>query len=110
MKILLLILNIYIAKDGTVGSTPSNGSTGFKVSSKGLLTASNAVIYGTVYSSAGEIGGWKIYDHLLRKETTINGVDYQMYMQAADGSNTINAFVVRKKNSSDTKRSTPSGI
>lgn len=95
-------LSIYIAKDGTVGSTPSNGSTGFKVSSKGLLTASNAVIYGTVYSSAGEIGGWTIYDHLLRKETTIDNVDYQMYMQAADGTSTTNAFVVRKRNSGDT--------
>ena len=95
-------LSIYIAKDGVVGSTPSEGSTGFKVSKNGLLTASNAVIYGTIYSSAGEIGGWTIYDNLLRKSITIDDVDYQMYMQAADGTSTSNAFAVRKKNSSDT--------
>ena len=95
-------LSIYISKDGVVGSTPSLNSTGFKVSSKGLLTASNAVIYGTLYSSAGEIGGWTIYDNLLRKSITIDDVDYQMYMQAADGTNTSNAFAVRKRNSGDT--------
>ena len=95
-------LSIYIYKDGTIGSTPTSGSTGFKVSSSGLLQASNAVIYGTLYSTAGEIGGWTIYDGLLRKEIKIDNVDYQMYLQAADGVNTTNAFAVRKKNSSDT--------
>ena len=94
-------LDIYIAKDGTVGKTPAEGSTGFKVSSNGLLQASNAVIYGTLYSSAGEIGGWSIYNNLLRKETTVDGVDYQMYMQSTDGVNTTNAFAVRKKKSSE---------
>lgn len=90
-------LTVYIAKDGTVGSTPADGSTGFKVSKQGLLTASNAVIYGTVYSSAGNIAGWTIHPGLLRKETTVDNVDYQIYMQSADGVNTSNAFAVRKK-------------
>ena len=90
-------LTVYIAKDGTVGSTPADGSTGFKVSTQGLLTASNAVIYGTIYSSAGTIAGWNIYSNLLRKETTVDNVDYQIYMQSADGVNTSNAFAVRKK-------------
>lgn len=65
-------LSIYIYKDGTIGSTPAEGATGFNVSSAGLLTASNAVIYGTVYASKGsfsgtitagagsKIGGWTI--------------------------------------------------
>ena len=38
-----------------LGSTPAEGQTGFSVSSKGLLTASNAVIYGDLY--AGTING-----------------------------------------------------
>lgn len=90
-------LTVYIAKDGTVGSTPADGSTGFKVSKQGLLTASNAVIYGTVYSSAGNIAGWTIHPGLLRKETTVDNVDYQIYMQSTDGVSTSNAFAVRKK-------------
>lgn len=51
-------LTVYVQKDGTIGSTPASGVTGFKVSSAGLLTASNAVIYGTLYASAGTIGGF----------------------------------------------------
>ena len=55
---------------------------------------------GKLYSNAGEIAGWTIYDNLLRKELTINNVDYQMYMQAPDGDSTSNAFAVRSKKSS----------
>ena len=47
----------YIAVDGTVGTTPSEGATGFVVSSDGLLQASNAVIYGSIYASSGVVGG-----------------------------------------------------
>lgn len=50
----------YIYVDGTVGTTPADGATGFVVSSSGLLTASNAVIYGSIYASKGYIGGWQI--------------------------------------------------
>ncbi len=50
-------LTIYVQKDGTIGTTPAEGVTGFKVSSAGLLTASNAVIYGTVYASHGTFTG-----------------------------------------------------
>ena len=53
-------LDVYIQKDGTIGSTPGDGVTGFKVSSTGLLSASNAVIYGTIYASEGIIGGCQI--------------------------------------------------
>lgn len=58
-------LTIYIKKDGTIGSTPSEGYTGFQVSSSGLLRASNAVIYGTIYASSGNIGGCNISGGLL---------------------------------------------
>ena len=42
----------YIKKDVTLGYV-SQGSNGFQVSSNGLLKASNAIIYGTVYASSG---------------------------------------------------------
>lgn len=66
-------------------------STNFSVTSDGKITA-----------TSGEIAGWTIYPGLFRKETTIDGVDYQIYMQSTDGVSTSNAFVVRKKKSSDT--------
>jgi len=52
----------YIITDigkGTVpSSTPDNGySSGFMVSTDGLLKASNALIYGTIYATEGQIGG-----------------------------------------------------
>ena len=54
-------LTVYIQKDGTIGTLPaadatSSTTTGFKVSSAGLLTASNALIYGAIYASEGKIG------------------------------------------------------
>lgn len=57
-------LTVYIAKDGTIGTEPSDSSasssTGFKVSSAGLLKAANAVITGKIFATAGIIGGWNI--------------------------------------------------
>lgn len=57
-------LTVYIAKDGTIGTEPSDSaassSTGFKVSSAGLLKAANAVITGKIFASSGTIGGWNI--------------------------------------------------
>ena len=58
-------VSIYIAKDGTIGSTPASGATGFVVSSAGLLKASNAIIYGTIYASAGKIGNWSLASNIL---------------------------------------------
>ena len=65
-------LTVYIAKDGTIGSTPASGATGFKVSSAGLLQASNAVIYGSIYASSGKIGGYTI-SSASNTGTTANG-------------------------------------
>ncbi|MGN1419220.1 MAG: hypothetical protein ACI4W6_07810, partial [Acutalibacteraceae bacterium] len=45
--------------------TASNGSTGISISSAGLLTAANAVIYGTIYASAGEIANFTINGNYL---------------------------------------------
>lgn len=68
-------LTVYVAKDGTIGSTPSASTTGFKVSSAGLLTASNAVIYGTVYASAGSFTG----------TVTSNNASIKGYVNATSG-------------------------
>lgn len=58
-------LSVYVQKDGTIGSTPAEGATGFVVSSAGLLKAANAIIYGTLYSSVGKIGGFTLASNNL---------------------------------------------
>ena len=78
----------------TIDLTSDNitiNSTNFSVTKDGKITA-----------SSGEIAGWTIYPGLFRKDTTVDGVDYQIYMQSTDGSSTSNAFVVRKRNTGDT--------
>lgn len=59
----------YITTDGVIGSNPSKESTGFTVSKDGLLQASNAIIYGTLYSSNGVVGGWNIGNNSLYNGT-----------------------------------------
>lgn len=70
-----------VKKDTILGTLPAIGATsantsGFMVDSNGLLTASNAVIYGTVYATngsfsgeieanSGHIGDWSIEDGCL---------------------------------------------
>lgn len=61
-------LTVYISKDGTVGSEPKEGATGFKVKSDGALVASNAIIYGQITASSGKIGGWNIDSVQLQKQ------------------------------------------
>lgn len=96
-------LTIYIAKDGTIGTTPASGKTGFKVSSAGLLTASNAVIYGTVYASGGQIAGWTISSTSLYKNTTIDDLKHQAFIYApATAKDTTGAFGVSKTASDGT--------
>lgn len=56
-------LSGYITVDGKIGVLQNedqelpSGATGFKVSKNGLLQASNAIIYGTIYASAGTFAG-----------------------------------------------------
>lgn len=59
----------YIKTDGTIGSTPAQGATGFVVSSAGLLQASNAIIYGSLYSSNGTIGGMTLSNNAIYNGT-----------------------------------------
>jgi len=67
-------LTVYVAKDGTIGNTPAEGVTGFFLSSTGLLRASNALIYGTLYSTAGMIGGWTLSTNRLYSGSSNNYV------------------------------------
>lgn len=76
-----------VGNDGTLyaasaiissGSTPASGVTGFNLSSAGLLQASNAVIYGSIYAGGGTIGGWTIGSNTLTNGTL--GVDSSFHM------------------------------
>lgn len=120
-------LTMYIKKDGTIGTLTEEvqdiptGAKGFKVSSDGLLQASNAIIYGTIYASAGLIGGFNIattlndnvhaYANTLYTQTTDgNGNTYQAGIKGNSSGNasTEAAFYIRKKTSemSDWSKST----
>lgn len=102
----------YIKTDGTIGSTPSAGSTGFVVSSAGLLQASNAIIYGTLYSSTGTIGGMTLSNNALYHGTnsmtsTTPGVylgtgGLRIYGSSSNYFNATNAGVVTVKGGSIT--------
>lgn len=103
-------MTYYIKKDGTIGFEPSEGATGFKVSSDGLLQASNAIIYGKIVASSGKLGGFDVSttasdnDHaykntLYRIINGSDGYDYQAGIKGDSDSNTTieAAFYVRKK-------------
>lgn len=102
-------MTLYIKKDGTIG-TIADGSTGFKVSTDGLLQASNAIIYGTIFASAGLIGGFNIsttadntdhaYANTLYTQTSdSNGNTYQAGIKgnSTNNASTEAAFYIRKK-------------
>lgn len=80
-------LGVYIKKDGSIG-TVKDGSSGFLVSSKGLLQASNAIIYGTIYSSAGKIGGFSIDNNSITSGTWGNSNSVMMCV-GTDGKKSI---------------------
>lgn len=79
-------LTVYIAKDGTIGNTPASGTTGFKVSSAGALTASNVIVYGSIYASAGTIGGFNISSSTNSGTTASGGHVYtsSLYTHSSD--------------------------
>lgn len=115
-------ITLYIKKDGTIGTLTEEvqnipvGSKGFKVSSDGLLQASNAIIYGTIFANQGTIGGFNItttadashyYTNTLYRVTT-DGTYYYQAGISSDGTLPTNAtFYVRKSNySNDWDKST----
>ncbi len=110
-------LTMYIKKDGTIGTLSSEvqniptGTTGFKISSNGLLQASNAVIYGNIYASAGTIGGFTYTNtldsshcyanSLYAQVSTSDGYVYEHGIKGMANAATEAAFYVRKKKSSE---------
>lgn len=109
-------MTLYIKTDGTVGTLTEEvqniptGAKGFKVSSDGLLQASNAIIYGTIFANQGTIGGFNItttadkyhyYTNTLYRITT-DGTYYYQAGISSDGTSPTNAtFYVRKSNYSN---------
>ena len=89
---------------------PTGATSSFAVDSDGLLTAHNAVIFGTIHATNGDIGGFNITtiannnDHaykntLYRIINGSDGYDYQAGIKGDSDSNTTieAAFYVRKK-------------
>ena len=94
---------------------PTGATSSFAVDSDGLLTAHNAVIFGTIHATNGDIGGFNITtiannnDHaykntLYRIINGSDGYDYQAGIKGDSNSNTTieAAFYVRKKLRSET--------
>ena len=94
---------------------PTGATSSFAVDSDGLLTAHNAVIFGTIHATNGDIGGFNITtiannnDHaykntLYRIINGSDGYDYQAGIKGDSDSNTTieAAFYVRKKLRSET--------
>ncbi len=50
--------------DDSLGN-PDNDNHYFKLNPDGLLTAKNALIYGTIFANAGRIGGFSLQDNIL---------------------------------------------
>lgn len=65
-----VVTDTYVKVNKKIGDAPSEDTTGVLIAENGTLTASNAIIYGTLYSSLGEIGGFTITSKSL-----YNGID-----------------------------------
>lgn len=76
-------LYIKVGDDGKIGTgtfaNDGNSGKAFKVSSDGLLQAKNAVIYGTVYASGGEVGGFSIKNKYLKCGTVGSNNGFLLY-------------------------------
>lgn len=89
---------------------PTGATSSFAVDSDGLLTAHNAVIFGTIHATNGKIGGFNIstkadashyYTNTLYRITT-DGMYYYQAGISSDGTSPTNAtFYVRKSNYSN---------
>lgn len=99
---------IYIGADGKVHNASGVHETGtidedhpgIKVKTDGLLEASNAIIYGSLYSSQGKIAGWSITSDQIYKDVTSGSLVYRPFLAAPTNPSltTTEAFGVRLKN------------
>ena len=74
--------------------------TTFVVSSNGLLTASNAIIYGTIYASAGKIGGLDLLNNGIKSSNNAFSLN-------ADGTGHIGGFSFEDYNPNPDLTTTP---
>ena len=97
---------------GRSKGTNANGKNYICISKEGLLTARNALIYGTVYAtdgeftgkitaSDGEIAGWNISSDSLSRTYTSGNITRNIFVQAY-GDDNSNAFAARHKTGSET--------
>ena len=72
--------------------TNSEGQNYIKIDANGLLTARNAVIWGTIYASAGEIGGWQIGSRTVNKNRVyyLKNANGSFWLDSLGQSTTIN--------------------
>lgn len=85
-------LQAVINENGTIGTVPADLSTmpsntvGISISKTGLLKANNAIIYGTIYASAGLIGGWEINSERLGSwNNKIGKLQESFYIDSSSG-------------------------
>lgn len=69
----------YINDKGIIVNEPKEGFAGFKIAKDGALTASNAVIYGTIWASDGKIGG------LTLSQNAMYSTDHSSFNSTNDG-------------------------
>lgn len=62
-----------------------------------LTLSEDATISGKISATTGSIAGWDIETNAFKKELDKNDSTYQVYMQAPDGADYTDAFVVKKK-------------
>jgi hypothetical protein len=75
---------------------PDHTNKYFKISKNGLLTAHNALIYGTIYANAGQIGGCSIKDGLL--EVPVANISGKLTASNIDATNLkVNAANIEGK-------------
>ena len=67
----------YIKENGLIVNEPSEGAVGFKLQKNGLLTASNALIYGEIHASSGVIGGMTIDKNIMYSTNNVIRFDGQ---------------------------------
>lgn len=74
-----LTIENYINDKGIIVNEPKEGFAGFKIAKDGALTASNAVIYGTIWASDGKIGG------LTLSQNAMYSTDHSSFNSTNDG-------------------------
>lgn len=98
--------SMWLCRNGSKTEAAIGGSASTNGWSVGVGSNFGVTKDGKLYSTAGEIAGWTISPTAFKKELRINSTDYQISMQAPNGNNTVNAFVVESKAYNESKWTT----